>query len=155
MRKFVLIIILSLTLVTSTSASISTSPEDFATTFMNQILVGQYDRVYTTLIPDQRKLVSQSRFMDCLLQQKNESLVDMSGATISDVKVVDIYRSKINIPGTKRNIVTTALTLRYTIHLGKDSDSWSDTFHLVKHGNSWYWMTDGATLRDSRTGNCS
>jgi hypothetical protein len=148
MKRFTLIIFLALAV--TGSASASTSPGDFLKGLLNQVFAGQFDRTYSTLIPDQRKLVSQSKFMDCYQTMTSS----VSGATISDFKVTDTYASTVGIPGTKLHLKTTAVSVRYTIHLGKDSAPDAATWHVVQHGSSWFWIISQANLTKTKSGQC-
>jgi hypothetical protein len=149
MKRFALTAALALTVVQVAQAN--NNPGAFVKSIINQELAGQFDRTYATLYPAQKKLVSESRFMACYEQLFNA----VSGATISDFKTTDVYASTITVPGTKVRTKTTAVSVRYTIHLGSESTPDAFTAHLAVVNGRYRWMMSAARFAQVKSNNCS
>jgi hypothetical protein len=149
MKRLLLVVAVALTFTATAAASVK--PGDFGLKVMNENLAGQFDRTYDLLYPAQQKFVGKAKFMACYSEKFNA----VAGATVSDWKVTDTYSSVVAVPGTRRSVRTTAISVRFTIHLGKQSIPDAATWHLPIVNGHWRWLLDDKTVSQIKTGTCS
>ena len=129
-------------------SSTSKSPADVsrsgsAAEFIEQVTTafsrGQAGRLWDVLHPDDRAVVTRSRYMACA---GNE------GFEIKKIKLLDTYSDPVSIAGAQHP--ATAVSLRVT----SDDGVTTATMHAVRAGGSWHWVLAAADYAAYRSGKC-
>ena len=156
MRKRVSIIAVALVLAGAAcggGAGSGLAASDFIKQLLNLNIARQYGRMYETLIPAQRRIVSRAIFIACF-KKMGESLTQFRGASISAVKVIHTSTGVVTVPGTRQRVKATTFTYRAPIQLDKHTRSVTGSARLVPSNGSWLWGMDPDTVSSAQHGTC-
>jgi hypothetical protein len=106
--------------------------------YVDQLNKRQWGRLYALLYPAQRKLVADDAFTACMDERPN--------VTITDVDVSETYHEKATVPGTNRPVDTVAITLEMTATDGSQTQTQTDTVHMIYAKGRWRFALTGAQL---------
>lgn len=126
----------------------SQSVEEFLTADARAFSLGQLGRMYATLHPEQKKLVSRSEFDECF----HASSSAFSGEVVG-VNVIDSYNETIEIPGTGKREPSLAVTYRPKLKLddmleggGQTIEGQAQTVHVYKVDGEYAWIIAPNTI---------
>jgi hypothetical protein len=155
-RKRVIIIAVALVLAGAAcggGAGSGVAAADFIKQLGQLTIAKQYARMYETLIPAQREIVSRAMFIACY-REKGESFPQLRGASISAVKVIHTSTGVVTVPGTTQRVRATLFTYRVHARLDRHARSGTDSVYLVPSDGSWLWAMDPDAVEAARHGTC-
>ncbi len=136
----------------TTTATTVEEPEEDAGDFLKEhserTFLGQYGRIWESLHPDHKAIVSREKFLTC--NQDTESFTSEV-----DIEVVDTYQEPILIQGSG-TVDSTAVTLRLSYDnplTGKPAEE-NTTVHAVPVDGEWTWILKPADYAAYKKGNC-
>jgi hypothetical protein len=125
--------------------------EDFMVELTQQTIRGQWGRLYESLHPDHRAIVTRSHFDDCMRAAAEEDL-DVP----VDVDAIDSYEEPVEIAPTRKEVPSVAVTIRRRATnplTGKTLES-TDTAHAVAVNGEWRWIFSLSGYRQWKSGKC-
>ena len=123
----------------SASSGSSKSAATFVKDVTTQFSRGQAGRLWDTLVPADKAVVSRARYMAC---QSNE------GFDLQRFKVLDTYSDTIDVGG--RATPSTAVSVQVT----SDDGITTATMHAVSIGGNWRWTLPAADYAAYKRGAC-
>lgn len=119
---------------------------------MQWMFNGQFDRLYNTLVVEQRRIVRRELFLDCWQRSRPKQEIE-----VKKWKTIDSLRVKLTIPGTQRKLWTTAVTVRLTVRDRTTAVTTDVTVnaHQVNVGGQWHWMIPQKTMSALMRGRCA
>lgn len=123
----------------SSSSGNSKSAADFIRTVTTQFSRGQAGRLWDTLIPADKAVVSRARYTAC---QSNE------GFQLQKFKVLETYADTIDVGGKPTR--STAVSVQVT----SDDGLTTATMHAVPVAGTWRWILPASEYAAYKQGKC-
>jgi hypothetical protein len=117
----------------------SQSAADFIRSVTTQFSRGQSGRLWNTLVPADKAVVSRARYTAC---QSNE------GFELQQFKVLDTYADTIDIGG------KTARSTAVSVRVRSDDGLTTATMHAVRVTGTWRWILPASEYAAYKNGKC-
>jgi hypothetical protein len=120
----------------------------FLTTVVRELFLGQYDRMWETLYPAQKKLAPIDRFISCY--EKDAALIGQ----LKRLTVLDAYLApRQKVPGTLVSARPVAVTFKIE-RSGLGPSTETDTFHAFRVAGTWRWTLPADSIAAFKGGHC-
>ena len=123
----------------TTGATGSTSAAEFIRSVTTQFSRGQSGRLWDTLVPADKAVVSRARYTAC---ESNE------GFGLQKFKVLETYADTIDVAG--KATASTAVSVQVT----SDDGLTTATMHAVSIGGEWRWILPASEYAAYKHGKC-
>jgi hypothetical protein len=123
----------------STPSGNSKNATDFIRSVTTQFSRGQSGRLWDTLIPADKAVVSRHRYMSCA---GNE------GFDLQKFKVLEAYADTIDVGGK----ATAAMAV--SVQVTSDDGITTATMHAVSVGGTWHWILPASDYAAYKQGKC-
>jgi hypothetical protein len=127
-----------------TNSEAPEEPGDAMLALIDSYRKGQFGRAWDMLLPEHQEVVSRSKFDECRSQSAEGDIPNEA-----NFRVEEVYDESIEIPG-----LGSTQTKAVTVNIEYESQSVSETAHLVERGGEWKWILTPSDYESYSAGEC-